>query len=403
MPYAHPYAGISRQYRFQDERNLPEYDAIQFFYRFEEGLETGLSINNIFFDNTDRPTYGADLLTNGTMDGVYVAGVAPSWAIDVGVTATEAVDVIDAGGAQRLTNLSGSGQAFKQTGIAVTDGNIYLVTVNLRCTTPAGTLSISLNGASDTSAFTIDTAGLNPASGYARISFFIIAAAASTDLKITCNDTSMVAEIGSCTLKNVGGGNHMVMKHSLYTRTDRGENYYDFNGSSDYASITDTRQTSMDLGTKWSSVAVMKVDSDGRACTKWTAAGNQRGWEALVTLSNRSLATYFSHNGTSTNTRATAINALPAYPWASYVCCGCSFDNGTVTFYINGVLIPTTTIIGAGTTVFDNTSEAYIGRDSSAGLFFDGRMGKQALWNNAALTAAQHRQVFNILRTDYGI
>ena len=392
-----------RQLLADGKLRLPEYNAIQFFYQFHEGVEPGISANNIFFDSKSTPTYGSDVLTNGDLNAPYTAGVASGWAIDAGVTATQAVDVQDGGGAQQLTNLNGAGQAFRQTGIAITTGNIYLVTVNLRCTTPAGTLSISLNGMTDTTAYTANTVSLNPADGYTQIRFYTIAASGTTNLQITCNNTAMVCQIGSITLKNVGGGNHMVMKHSLYTASDRGDNYYKFDGVSDYASITDTRQSNMDLGTKWSSVAIMKINSDGRACTKWNATGNQRGWEACVALGTRQLATYFSTNGIDTNTRTTAVNTLPAFPWTDYMCVGCSFDNGTVTFYINGVNSPTTTVTGAGTTVFNNTSDAYIGRDSGGTLFLDGYMGKQALWNGIALTAAQHKQVFGILRTEYGI
>jgi hypothetical protein len=71
---------------------------------------------------------------------------------------------------------------------------------------------------------------------------------------------------------------------------------------------------------------------------------------------------------------------------------------------MNGVEVPVTTVTGAATSVFNSNTITYIGRDANgAGFFLDGRLGKQILWNGAALTPAQHSQVFNILRTDYGI
>lgn len=405
MPYAHPYSGVGRHYRYQDERNLPEYNAIQFYYRFEEGIGENRFKDNIFFDATDPPTYGANLVTNPGFDGTYVGGVAPNWSIDVGVTATEDVDDYDSTPAQRLTNLNGFTQAFYQTGIPLTVGNIYYVQFGFRRISGNGNLQIKCDGLSATS-FDIANADLNlvgDPDAYVVGHFYGIASAASTQFELTSTDTSLVIEVTLVQINEVGGGNHMVMDHDLYSNADRGINYYDFDGSTDYAQIKESRQTNLDMGTKWSTLAIMKADSNGLSASKWLNTGNQRSWQAPRVTGARRLLVNWSHNGATTSNVQTADNTVPAYPWPNYVCIGMSWDAGTVTFYQNAVLVPNFSSSISGTTIFNSTASPNLGRDEAASIYLNGRLGKQVLWNGVALTAYQHRQAFNILRTKYGI
>lgn len=404
MSFAHPNAAFGRQYRFQDERNLPEYNSIQFYYRFEEGKGGNIFKDNIFIDSTDPLSYGANLVTNPGFDGAYVAGVAPSWTIDAGVTATEDVDDVDLTPAQRLTNMNGFAQAFRQTPIALTIGSIYYVQFGVRRISGAGNLNVKCDGLSTTS-FDIANADLNLADPNAYVvgHFYGIATAATTQFEFTASATTLVIELTQVQINLVGGGNHMVMEHSLYSNADRGDNYYEFDGTTDFAKITDARQSNMDLGSSWSSVAIMRADSDGLSASKWLGTGSQRSWQAPRTTALRRLVTFWSHNGSTVSNTQTNNNTVPAYPWTDYLCIGMSFAAGVVTFYKNGVLQANLSSSISGTTIFNSTAAADLGRDEAATLYFDGRLGKQILWNGAALTAYQHRQVFNILRTDYGI
>ena len=402
--------GMKNNYTTEELANIPEYDSIQFLYLFNEGTEADIEMHNIVFDRKTPATYGASVATNSELDGTYVAGVAPDWSIDAGVTATETTDDINATPAQLLSNLNGAGQAFRQTGITITDGQIYIVEAGLRCNSGAGNVAISFDGMKDTATYSVSTANLAPVTGYSVIKFFVVANGASTIFQLTADSVGIELEVSQMSLKPVGGGNHMVMNHSLYDRSERGDNYYDFNGTDHYFAIDEARQSNLDLQNKWSCVTILRVDGaqNGSLTSKWNAVGNQRGWQAFrVLTANRRLETYWSSTGTNAISQVSANNTIPAHPWASYACIGTSFNEGVVTFVLNGVLLTNGSSVGTGTTIYDNTTDVLMGAaynpTGDLAAFFEGRLGKQIIWSGAALTLAQHKHVFNILRSAYGI
>ncbi len=409
MPYPHPYRCFSRKTRLQDDRNIPAYSATQFIYYFEEGVDNSVSMNNILIDSRYMPVIGAEVVTNYDFEGTYVGGVAPSWTVDAGVTASESTD--DAGGkAQRLTNMNGFAQAMRQTLAGLTVGQVYRIEFTPKYISGAGTLRLRATGFSSTS---FDVSNAKIPTGFKAVYFYGVATAASFDIEITSDNTALTVDIAQVTVKAYGGqGNHLVMDHNLYSRSSRGVNYYDFDGATQYFYIKDTRATGLDMATKWSYLAIARWDASatGVLASKFNPSGNQRGWQASRFQSgSRRLETYWSSNGTATANTIGTTNVLPAPPWATYRCVGHSFDGTSLTptsHYLNATLT-TNASTNAGTAIFNNTSDMRIGTHfdgvGNPTLYFNGRIGKMIIWSGVALTASQHRLAFNLLRSGYGI
>lgn len=388
---------------------IPDYGFTQFQYRFAEGTESARALNNIFFDSKNPPSYTG--IANESFAGTYTAGVCNGWTADAGVTATES----SSGGlpVQRLTGLNGFAQAFRKTAAVtgLTAGRIYYLTISVKKISGAsGNVQIRWDGmVNGSTAISATNANLDTG-GFSPHYFYGIASGTTTNVEITSDDATLVIEIQNMIVQEIGGGNHMVMYHDLYDRAARGSNYYDFDGSTMYAIIKDSRQANLDMGTKWSCATIVQLDGPqtGVITTKWNPVGNQRGWQSFrFNTTNRSLEAYWSNTGGNINSQFSANNVIPAQPWSGFKCVGMSFNNGVVSFYVNGVLVANGASSGVGTTVYDNTSDAFMGMvPNSAGnpaSHFEGKLGKQVIWNGSALTAAQHAQVFNILRHGYAI
>lgn len=407
MAYATPYNQImSRRPLYDNQRNLPEYGAIRFIYNFEEGVDSVPSMKNILFDSRTPATYSLTL--QELFDGTYTAGVEADWTADAGVTATESSD--DAGGsAQRVTNMNGFAQALRKTSaVAITTGNIYRIEFAIKKISGNGTFQVRVDGFSATS---FDVSDSDLPTGFKPIYFYGRATAATTNIEITSDNATLSVDIAQFLIVEVSGGNHMVMDHNLYSRSGRGVNYYDFDGATQYFRIDDSRQTSLDMGTKWSCAAVVKMDANVTSVitSKWNPTGAQRGWQSFRVAQNvnRKLQTFWSQNGSSVTSQDSANNVVPAAtPWVSYACIGLSFDNGTVTFYYNGVAVANGAKTGTDTSIFNNTAPAIMGMVYDAAgnpsVFMNGKIGKQIIWNGAALNAAQHTQVLNAVRSGYG-
>lgn len=84
----------------------------------------------------NTPTEGEELVTNGGMEGTYVAGVAPNNTISRG-NPTESADVHGGTAAQSIGNPAGDGGYFYKTG-SVTAGNWYIGRVYGKCASGTG-------------------------------------------------------------------------------------------------------------------------------------------------------------------------------------------------------------------------------------------------------------------------
>src|SRR3990167_139492 len=399
---------MHKEYANEQAAIIPDYGFTQFQYLFREGTESTRSLNNIFFDSKSPPTYASTFSGNFA---TYTGGVADGWTADVGVTATES----SSGGipTQRLTGLNGFSQAFRLTSAVtgLTNGYIYYFSVGVKKISGAsGNVQIRWDGiVSGTTTLTVTNANLDTGN-FSPHYFYAIMDGTTTNIEVTSDDPTLVIEINNCMMQEVGGGNHMVMPHDLYSRASRGSNYYDFDGTSMYALITEERQSNLDLQNKWSCACIVRLDGaqNGVVTAKWLPTGGQRGWQSFrFSTANRRLEAYWSSTGGNVNSQFSANTIYDAQPWSGFKCIGMSFDNGTVTFYVNGKLQANGASSGTGTTIFNNTSDAFMGMvpqaDGSPGAFYEGPLGKQIIWSGSALTAAQHSQVFAILRHGYTI
>lgn len=411
MPFATPYNQIlARRYSAENQRNLPDYGAVRFIYNFEEGADNNVSMNNILFDSRTPATYGSELVTNGTFEGTYVGGVAPSWTAAGGVTATESSDASE-GKVQRLTGLNGFAQDLAaSSAITITSGSVYKVSMRLKKVSgSSGAFQIKFDGLSST-AYSIANGDIPL--DFKDAYFYGVAQSASTNIEITSDDPTLVIEVALISLVEVSGGNHLVMDHNLYSRAGRGVNYYDFDGATQYFYIKDSRQSGLDIAGNWSYAAIGRVDAAATMVpmSKFNPIGAQRAYQGLrFNNGSRRYETYWT-NGGGVNSALGANNALPAAPWARYYFMSMSFTAAAASplaFYLDGVSSAVASS-PAGTAIMNASCDFRIGAhfDNATGaptLLWNGRLGKMVIWNGTALTASQHLQVFNILRTGYGI
>ncbi len=76
----------------------------------------------------NTPAIGSELLTNGDMEGAYVAGVAPNWTTVGTVTPTESATAYTGSKAQQVTNTDGASGNGVYQNVSMTTGEWLLVT-----------------------------------------------------------------------------------------------------------------------------------------------------------------------------------------------------------------------------------------------------------------------------------
>ena len=110
---------------------------------------------------SNAPTQGAEVHTNGGAEGTYVAGVAPSWTVQGGVTAAEEGTIIHGGAkAQKgtLTSPGLIGFTADSEGLPVVTGTWYLSSVWVRVGVGTDTIRKVFNDS--VSNHTLDTTGV---------------------------------------------------------------------------------------------------------------------------------------------------------------------------------------------------------------------------------------------------
>jgi len=389
---------------------IPEYEAVVFEYKFDEGnAANNVSMNNIFFDNRTPATFGAELVTNSEFTGTYVGGVAPDWSVDAGVTASESTGELGQQ-VQRVTDMNGVSQGLQGTALTLTTGSIYVIDVDVKKISGTGSLQIQLDGMVGMTG-TYDVAGASiPTANPIHIKFYAVANSNTSSVTITADDTSLELDVYSVQAKEVGGGNHMVMDFDVYDEANRYINYYDFNGVDQYAYITDARQAGLDMGTSQTSYATifqMDTAGPGHIFGKW----KNGDFSYLFTFeSPRFFRQYVSANGiTVQNFRGSTVFTVPMTSFSFF---GTSYDtpNGIGKMNINGVaesLIysvgPPLTIINHKNNSFHTAISASFDGSNNPTNFVNGKLGYVLCWKGVALDQAQLTQVYSLLRSSYGI
>jgi len=410
MPYAHPYAAFGRQYRAQNNRNIPEYNAVVFEYKFEEGNATAGSMRNILFDSKNPASIGANLVTNEEFEGTYVAGVAPDWTVDAGVTANEEVVGGLEGSSQQLTDCNGTAQGLHSATITVVAGKIYYFEIGVRKNAGAGNLQIQVTNMNGMATNTYDISNADMGAQTTKFSFYLVANNTTSTITITASATTLDFTVVDVFLREIGGGNHMVMDFTLYDESARNAVSYDFNGVDHYFYIEDSRQSGLEIGNSQLSFAcIAKLDTagPGHLFSKWKNTDFSYVWSFE---GSRFFRQYVSTNGAATQDyRGTFTFAVPM---ASYIFAGTAYDtpNGLARMNINGVAETVAYSAGPPLTIVTLKNNAYrtaIGASFNAtpvpANFVNGRVGKLVCWKGAYLTNSQFIQVYNILRTTYGI
>lgn len=401
----------NRPYRRTYGLSVPDYDSLVFEYKFDEGQATAGSMNNIIFDNRTPAIFGADTVTNPNFTGTYVAGVAPNWSVDAGVTATETTTSLGLP-AQRVTNMNGVSQGLQGTSLTLVTGDIYVMSFTIALLAGTGNIQIQLAGLNGMTG-TYDIAStVFPDTNDISFFFYGVAKATSSTLTITADAVGIDLRVSQFSVKAVGGGNHMVMDHNLYDESSRTNNSYDLNGTDQYFYIEDVRQSGLDFGSEPISIACISQAGTGSANTDLIAK-NKNG---TVSYSFRREASfvrlYVSSNGTTFQNFRSAVSSLPALSPTSFEYIAISYDtpNGLAKANYNGTDLAITYSTGPPltvTTFFDSTYRATIGASFNAldvpANFHDGKVGRMLVWKGVSLTAQQHETVFNILRATYGI
>lgn len=387
--------------------SLPYRDYIVYDYFFDEGAEPTGSMNNIIVNNIVPLSLGNDIVANGTFSGTYVSGVAPFWAIDASVTATEDTSVSPS--AQRLTNCNGITQGMHPTASpSVTSGGQYKVVFSLKLNSGSGTIQIQLPGVKS-STYSIDTSILST-SVFTDFYYYVNMkdASTSTNIVITASATTIDFSIKEMHIYQISGSaNHMIMDFDLYDMANRYQYYYDFNGTDHNFFISDLVQSNLDFGSKFSVavIADFRGAGNGNAVSKFERTTNQRGFVYRYAPGGQCLL-LVSSNGTVQETISTAL-----YPTSTqFHFSGIVFDTGVGQFYVNGSSVTTTHSVGpplTTTSIFNNTAKGTIGSQWSSSIapegYFTGKLGRIILWKDIALNSDEMNYVYNLARANYGI
>lgn len=413
MPYSSVYRGVGLQTTEVNPPGIPEYDSVVIQYDFNEGQSTNAgSMNNIVFEKKTPAVIGSEEVTNHNFTGTYSSGVAPDWSVDVGVSASEDSNALGEQ-TQRVTNMNGVSQGLQGTSLTLTAGNIYVVGIEIVKNSGAGNLQIQLDGMNGmTGTYDIANADLN--ANYTAYKFYVVASANSSSVTITADNTALDVSIDKFSVRDVGGGNHMVMDHNLYDRSSRDSVSYDLNGVDQYFYIEDARQTNLDFGSDQFTIACV-AQAGANANGTDLIAKNKNGDAAFSLRRESSFLRQFVNDtggvGAFENYRS-PNPSLPALPASNYefLCSGYDTPNGLARMNINGSDQTLTYSVGPPLTVtslHDTSYRASIGASfdglNNATSFFDGRIGKMIIWKSAFLTETQMIYVFSILRQAYGI
>lgn len=412
MPYPHIYNGLAAIRWSELERPIPNFKATVIQYSLNEGQSANLaSMNNIVFDSRTPADFGPNLVTNGDFDGTYVAGVAPDWSVDAGVTASEGVSPLGAQ-IQIVTNMNGVSQGLQGTGLTgLTVGGIYVVDLQVVRRSGTGNLQIQFNGFNGM-AGTYDISSANlAASTVTEIKFYLVANSTTSTITITADTTALDMEIYSCSLKNITGGNHLVMDFNLYDRANRDSNTYDFNGVDQYFYIEDSRHKALDISGKFSMAFILKADSiaGGHMIGKWKNL--DYAYLAQIAGAQGFLRTYVSANG-STIQNFRGSTGTGTMPHTSYHFMGTSYDtpNGLGRMNTDGVEDTVVYSTGPPLTITSLSNNSYrfamgcsFDLSNVPSNFYNGKLGKVIVWSGVYLTQKQLIQAFNLLRTEYGI
>lgn len=390
----------------QDERNVPEYEAVVLQYDFDEGQAPAGSINNIILDSRTPLQQGTNAIPNPNFSGTYVSGVAPDWVADASVSASEDSQK------QQITNLSGTSQALHtSSAITLVVGEVYQVVVNVTYNSGTGDLQIQLTGMNgvNSTLYEIDNATL-VANGSGKYYFYCVANSTSSTVSITSADTSLDVTLEDFSVIQQLGGNPMVMDPDVYDKANRGINYYDLNGTDQYFYIADSRQTGLDFGSAPFTIAsiVQPVNAQTRPFAKWQTNGNNISYDFRIGSSG-DLRLVLSDTGISATDTIDSVEGL-SLPTTNFIYYSLAFNSGNAEGNLNGSALTLNYSSGppmTTTSVYDGAAPASIGcvfgATSNPTGFMQGKVGKIIVWNGVALNQTQMVQVYNILRSGYGL
>lgn len=406
MPYTHPSRAYTRQYRAENNRNLPEFDALVFYYPFTEGQVGAGSMNNIIFDRYSQVAYGAEEITNADFTGTYVGGVAPGWSADPGVTATEDTSEPGLGSGQRLVGCNGVAQGLRRGATdSITASGIFVVTFTYKKNGGAGNIQLQLTGMGG---MTADTYDIVPETGPKTNTFYIAATTTATTVAIITSDNpTLDFTVFDFSMKEITGGNPMVMDFNVYVDSQRNGHNYDFNGVDQFFYIPDARQTDLEVGSSpFTFAAIIKADAGNSTIFSKRRDGGNFEYD-FKTIVSRALRLQFTDDGSTLE--SIASSGLVTLGVNTFVAAGVNLATGLGNMSINGVdqTITYSPAPLTHTTVFGGNARAAIGCTFNAGNaptnFFNGTIGECCLWKGAMLSDSQMLQAFNFLRTGHGI
>jgi hypothetical protein len=414
MPYPYTSRAYGMQHKPKRRVVVPSFDEVVIDYPFTEGQATNnISMNNILFDSKNPAGFGSELVTNEIFTGTYVAGVAPDWSVDVGVVATESTNDIG-GKAQRVSNMNGVGQGLQGTALSLTSGNIYVIEIDVKRISGTGNLQLQVDGMNGmTGTYDIPSASI-PTVGIINAKFYAVANSATSTVTITADDTSLEVDIDAFLVKEVTGGNHMVMDFDLYDQGSRSSNSYDFNGIDEFFYIEDSRQDGLDFADKFTFATVVKPGAITSAATVFSKrrrlpAGRSYTMH-FINATLRTIRMITSSNGTlEQNYRHIQGLTFPETKFR-YICG--NFNAGVGQFNVDDRNQNLSYSAGpplAVTSAFDSATRVAIGASFggltpiNAELFFLGEIGRMIVWKGAALSETERLQVFDLIRPSYGI
>ena len=404
MTYAHPYRMIFKNTRVENNRSLPEFDALVFYYPFTEGQSGNPgSMNNVIFDLYSQYSFSDELITNSGFAAPYSSGVADGWSADVGTVASE--DTSGDRPGQRLSNCNGVAQGIRRaSGDTVANDGIFIVTFTYKKNSGTGNIQLRLTNMGGMSTDTYDIA---PETGPVTVSFYVSSASTSTVAIITSDDPTLDFTVYDFTLKEVLGGNPMIMDFNVYVDAQRTRNSYDLNGVSQFFYIPDSRQTGLEVSSSpFTFAAVIKPDAGNSTIFSKRRDGGNFEYDFKIIVS-RAIRLQLTDDGSTAE--GIASSAVLSTGVAVCIAAGVDLSLGAGRIAFNGVNQAIVAAPGpfTHTSVFSGIARAAIGCTFNSGNaptnFFNGVMSGCCLWKGALLSESQMAQAFNFLRIGNGI
>jgi len=194
------------------------------------------------------------------------------------------------------------------------------------------------------------------------------------------------------------GSNDLTDNNTVGTATGKIGEGADFElGNSEYLSITEASQSGLDLTGDhsfafWYNPETLLSSGTQTFIDKWLGSGNQRAYlYRLDNTSNDGVGYQLSSTGSVESSGSLDLGTTLSTGTFYHIAITYN-TGGVVTAYLNGVKVDEDT--GVATSIFNSSSDVYIGSDTGTGSYMDGVLDETGVWSRT-LTAGEVSNLYN--------